>query len=318
MRLVLVATSLLALSVVPAFAGDGSGFYAGIYGGGVMSSSAESTLSTNTQVIGTGSAYEHPERFRISGVIPASQAQIARFESDVLATPNISGLLSADILVNGILNYGSSAAFGGVVGYGFGNGVRVELDYSRSSAVAESIRATNKLGTFLDSGIEDDGTWVWGGRSIFDAESPTTVPLASLDLFFRTTRRTTADFLLVNGWYDLDTGAKLTPYVGAGVGLAHLSTSLDIAGCGCDALVTTQSGFVPAAQVGAGVKVKLSDPLSLDFGYRLKIAAAPKGSASWSTEMNIDNVAGTHSSDIAQTGIYTQHTITAGLTYAFN
>ena len=314
----LTVLALVAGAAAPAMAGDVSGFYAGIYGGGVVKSSAESALGGHARMIETDSSHATPTGF-IQSELPASDADIARLQPIVLATPNIRTLFDFDFFLNGTMSNGRSGTFGGVMGYGFGNGVRLELDYGRSALNADTISVTSSGITIAGGIIDDDtGVWEWASMTGSYAGPVESLSLGSLDyvLFGGVSARTTADFLLVNGWYDFDTGTKLTPYVGGGVGLAHLSTSFDTCECDLSIVATTQTGFVPAAQVGAGLKIRLSDPLSLDFGYRLKVAGAPGGSASLSAA--IDDLSAAISTDLTQTGIYTQHTITAGLTYAFN
>ena len=69
--------------------------------------------------------------------------------------------------------------------------------------------------------------------------------------------------VMLNAYYDIDTGTKITPYVGAGIGMSHLKSSLK-----------TNSGEVHesennfAWQVGAGVSYALTDKVALDAGYR--------------------------------------------------
>lgn len=65
--------------------------------------------------------------------------------------------------------------------------------------------------------------------------------------------------LLANVYYDFNTGTKLTPYVGAGIGGAKIKASLN--GEGIDDTTFTW-------QISAGVAYALTDKLSLDAGYR--------------------------------------------------
>lgn len=69
--------------------------------------------------------------------------------------------------------------------------------------------------------------------------------------------------LMINGYYDIDTGSKLTPYVGAGIGYAKIkgkASSLEAS--------YSEDGNNFAWQVGAGVGYALNDKVSLDAGYR--------------------------------------------------
>ena len=64
---------------------------------------------------------------------------------------------------------------------------------------------------------------------------------------------------LLNAYYDIFTKGGLTPYVGAGIGLAHLNAKMGEDGGSNNAL---------AWQVGAGVAYNLTNNLALDIGYR--------------------------------------------------
>lgn len=67
--------------------------------------------------------------------------------------------------------------------------------------------------------------------------------------------------LMINGYYDIDTGSKLTPYVGAGIGYAKIKGKVLEASY-------SEDGNNFAWQVGAGVGYALNDKVSLDAGYR--------------------------------------------------
>ncbi|CAN7522375.1 outer membrane beta-barrel protein [Devosia sp. LjRoot16] len=74
-------------------------------------------------------------------------------------------------------------------------------------------------------------------------------------------------YLLGNLWFDIDTGSGFTPYIGAGLGAGFVSaeaTSVPLA------YSIDMSGWGWAYQVGAGVKVDVSDNIALDLGYRYK------------------------------------------------
>jgi opacity protein-like surface antigen len=311
--------AVAALACAPAMAGDVAGFYAGVYGGGVVGSSAQSTLGADILGVWTNSNHPGPYGFEYNPDSTAFPAQLDKLKNVVEATPFADTIVDYEVLVTGTTTYARSALFGGVVGYGFGNGMRVELDFGHSASDADTFRVTGFTQSvaigFID---EDTGVWTLGGSSISGSEPDDPVPFNQAMYGFGTAR-TTADFLLVNGWHDFDTGTKVTPYVGGGAGLARLSTALFLGDCDCDLTESVRAGYVPAAQIGAGFKVQLSGPLSLDLGYRLKLAAAPGGKASLKAA-DVDYLfeGSALTLDMAQTGIYTQHTLTAGLTYAFN
>ena len=79
--------------------------------------------------------------------------------------------------------------------------------------------------------------------------------------------------LLVNAYYDFNTGTKLTPYAGAGLGLGFISTKsayeyyngIDISNF--NGGLKTMSNF--AWNLIAGVGYNLTNNITLDAGYRL-------------------------------------------------
>ena len=70
--------------------------------------------------------------------------------------------------------------------------------------------------------------------------------------------------IMLNAYYDIDTGTKFTPYVGAGIGMAHLKAKVDF----MDGDVPGKSKTTFAWQAGAGVSYAMTDNLALDLGYR--------------------------------------------------
>lgn len=75
---------------------------------------------------------------------------------------------------------------------------------------------------------------------------------------------------MVNGYYDIPTRSRFSPYIGGGVGVATLSVDdieADIPGIGTLALDDTGASFV--FQVKAGVGYEISDQASAFLGYRL-------------------------------------------------
>lgn len=75
---------------------------------------------------------------------------------------------------------------------------------------------------------------------------------------------------MVNGYYDIPTESRFSPYIGGGVGVATLTANdveANIPGVGNLALDDTGASFV--FQVKAGVGYKISDQASAFLGYRL-------------------------------------------------
>ena len=76
-----------------------------------------------------------------------------------------------------------------------------------------------------------------------------------------------AIFLMANVWYDIPTSGRLTPYVGGGLGAAHVDADVVFDG-GPQGYQNGDINF--AAQIGAGVSIDLSDKMAVDIGYRYK------------------------------------------------
>lgn len=70
--------------------------------------------------------------------------------------------------------------------------------------------------------------------------------------------------LMLNAYYDIDTGTKFTPYVGAGIGMARLKAKI----ADSDGVSFSKNKTSFAWQIGAGVSYAMTDNLSLDAGYR--------------------------------------------------
>lgn len=69
--------------------------------------------------------------------------------------------------------------------------------------------------------------------------------------------------VMLNAYYDINTGTKFTPYVGAGIGYSHLKAKIhdvDFSESKSDNNFTWQ--------IGAGVSYAMTDNLALDAGYR--------------------------------------------------
>ena len=70
--------------------------------------------------------------------------------------------------------------------------------------------------------------------------------------------------LLGHGWYDLDLGSFLTPYLGVGAGATNLAVKLNTD----DDTWFDGTGWGFAFQAGAGVAFRILAGFSLDIGYR--------------------------------------------------
>jgi opacity protein-like surface antigen len=74
-------------------------------------------------------------------------------------------------------------------------------------------------------------------------------------------------YLLGNIWLDMDTGSGISPYIGGGVGVAFVSLD-DVDGWFDSSSVF--EGYGLAYQVGAGVRVPVTENVDVDLGYRFK------------------------------------------------
>ena len=76
-------------------------------------------------------------------------------------------------------------------------------------------------------------------------------------------------FLLANLWQDFDIGMRFTPYGGFGLGMAFANVDIDILnnGGGIDDTSTALG-----SQLGAGITFDVTDTVTVDAGYRFKMA----------------------------------------------
>lgn len=71
--------------------------------------------------------------------------------------------------------------------------------------------------------------------------------------------------VMLNVWKDIDVGTAFTPYVGGGAGISYGSMSVDWSG---EQSEGSSLGF--ASQLGAGVRMDVSDRVKFDLGYRIR------------------------------------------------
>lgn len=121
---------------------------------------------------------------------------------------------------------------GGAVGIDWGNQVRTEIELSHARWTSDTARVTT-TGAPFNTPAQSDAS---------------------------------ATYLLGNAWLDLNQGSMFTPYVGGGLGIGWANVN-----GGTDTIYATHfnaSGL--AFQLGAGIRVDLSDSISIDAGYRFK------------------------------------------------
>ena len=72
--------------------------------------------------------------------------------------------------------------------------------------------------------------------------------------------------LLLSGYYDIDIGASITPFIGAGLGLANVKVNeFDAPGV---LLLPNDDDTVFAYHVGGGIAWPVSDTMTIDLKYR--------------------------------------------------
>ncbi|MBR6730956.1 MAG: outer membrane beta-barrel protein [Alphaproteobacteria bacterium] len=70
--------------------------------------------------------------------------------------------------------------------------------------------------------------------------------------------------LMLNGYYNFETGSKISPYIGAGIGFARIKGTLDWADI--EVLNIKKTNF--AWQAGLGVSYDITNNFAIDTGYR--------------------------------------------------
>lgn len=85
---------------------------------------------------------------------------------------------------------------------------------------------------------------------------------------------------MFNLYYDIDTGTKFTPYVGAGIGMAHIDAKSNYA----DPTYKAHSSLSKSAnefayQLSAGVSYAMNENVSFDLGYRYTDLGSIDGSS---------------------------------------
>jgi len=142
---------------------------------------------------------------------------------------------------SGTLKFDPGFSVGGFGGYRFGNGVRLEGEY-----------------TYRRADVDD----LCGGGACI---SQTT---ASLD------GHVDAHALMANIWFEPRVGAYLLPYVGGGLGVGFVSADGSVSNNGIT-LSGDSSDTVFAYQVGAGVGYELFDHYVLSIDYRYWATSDP-------------------------------------------
>ena len=132
----------------------------------------------------------------------------------------------------------------------------------------------------FDIGFAVGGVVGYKWKSGLRAEAEVTYrknELDKLDLGFTTIPASDGDrdslVFMANGFYDIDIGSKFMPYLGGGVGFAHISIN-DASIFGVT--LADDSDTVFAFQLGGGVNFALSPRVSFSLDYRYLHALDPE------------------------------------------
>lgn len=141
---------------------------------------------------------------------------------------------------------------------------------------------------------------------------------------FEDSSRVSAWELMANGYADLTKHGRFTPYLGAGVGLAHLrfgkltnnatcvdGAGADVPGCGYVGTHGGQSSTRFAWALMAGTAIDITERIKIDIGYRF---ARVEGGRMWGWDA-ADTAAGAKGPQSFDNGFNT-HSLRAGLRVA--
>jgi opacity protein-like surface antigen len=299
MRFFLASTAVaavLTMGSAPVLAADWTGFYAGFYGGLSARSSEDMTFNGVAGLYDRADNQNHPDTYANPDSIPSDLFDMLTDISSQILNINTSEAVGAHL--DGTATYGHGKTIGSVVGYSFGNGLRIEQDNSVSYFALQSLMA-NSVQAYLLTGEYDGvvpGQFNWNiDSTIID---DTDIDVGSVPFV------TSAVFILGDAWWDFDNDSAVTPYVGAGAGIAILTHAFD-----AGEATPSSNSIVPAAQVGAGLRIDLNETSFLDLGYRLKVA---DGSTAHSSDEVVDDPF-FYAYDMSSSGLYIQHTVQLGL-----
>ena len=100
---------------------------------------------------------------------------------------------------------------------------------------------------------------------------------------------------MVNGFFDIDLGSGFVPFIGAGVGFAHIDADVDLTSGGASASLTDDSDQVFAYQGIAGIAYHFTDSVAASVQYSSLATSDPEfdlsgGSGSFDAEYESHNV----------------------------
>jgi opacity protein-like surface antigen len=303
------------MGATAAHAADVAGWYAGIYAG----TSSRSDTNLNASIVTAGfnhlSTFEHPTDIRNNDVIPSDPALLRIANLMLGEFKYAQGGSVGGTFLDGTMNFDPAFTLDFVIGYSLGNGGRIEAHYT-GAEFDPAIAALDHAQYLSNIGSIDPSTGVWTWAALFLPESRPGLEGPAAQVLGFSAYSTRADFFLVDGWYDFDTGTAVSPYLGGGVGLARISSAVSY-DCQCGRTIVdlgTSSEIVPAAELGGGLRVKLADPVTLDLAYRFRMAASSDvGVDYFDREAFLPGMISVH-----QSGPIGIHALSTGLTFALN
>lgn len=169
-----------------------------------------------------------------------------------------------------------------------------KLSYAKTNVDYSQLHGTTHRSSDLDDKI-------WGAKLAVGVATPVAQGAVRTELEYGFSQTFKADFTdaetraeggsakmkgdidtyMLNAYYDIDTGTKFTPYVGAGIGIAHIKAqgNVDFNGVRSSDFSKSKNNF--AWQIGAGASYAVNDKVSIDAGYRYTDAGNVKGTASF-------------------------------------
>ena len=163
-------------------------------------------------------------------------------------------------------------AFGGAVGYAHSSGFRgeVAVEYRQNDVDSLTLNTLNGVALGGISGSADG-----------DVSSVTG---------------------MVNGFFDIDLGGGFVPFLGAGIGIAHISADVDTTVAGVTANLTDDSDQVFAYQGIAGIAYHFTENVAASVQYSYLATSDPELDASGGGSFDSE---------------YESHNVMAGLRFTF-
>lgn len=167
-------------------------------------------------------------------------------------------------------------AAGGAVGYAHSSGFRgeVAVEYRRNNVNDLTITNDGGIGVALGVGSLNGISLGAAGASVDGHASSITA--------------------MVNGFYDIDLGSGFAPYIGAGIGVAHVAADVDVSAGGATSTFVDDSDQVLAYQGIAGISYHFTENVAATVHYTYLATSDPElesgGGADFDSEYESHNV----------------------------